>query len=369
MSIRIIGKAKDIRTGTFVVYVQANISTYLNLIGDDFDEFEIQRRRVQHKAYSRMRSDIVSGTLLPAITLSVKKDYIETFLNKINNDQELLKVMNAPGRVNILDGLQRTHILADIKKDGHIFDDGQTILLEYWLEGNVNNLIYRIIVLNSGQKPMSMRHQIELLFSTTKENLRESIPDIEIFTERDEARRTRAGKYALERLAISYYAFIMKSTEIDKENIIAQKIIEDSILEEGEEELGKKFSKFTGYLQKFYLMDKEIFRLYDAEACAWLGSENFMISFFAAISNFSIDEKRERRISEALDKLIADLGVANIGDDIFGYLNYKQAIVGLPSRRTNVGYATRKLLSTVFKEFFREAGEKSLSELWAVESI
>lgn len=369
MSITVISKTKDLRTGTNVIYCHADIETYLNIIGENFDEFEIQRKRVQHKAYGRMKQDIMAGTLLPTITLAVKKDNIPAILEDIQNNSRIEELLKTTGSVNILDGLQRTHILSDIRKEGHDFPEDQKILLEFWLEGNVNNLIYRIIVLNSGQKPMSMRHQIELLFSTTKENLKEKIPEIEIITERDEARRTKPGKYPLERLAISYYAYISKSTEIDKENIIAQKLIEENILEGGEEALGEKFQKYTNYLKKYYELDCEIYKTYGTDACTWFGSENVMISFFSAISDFSINDEREERVNKALNSLVGRLRQGKIEDDVIGYNNYQKSVQGLNSRKTNVGYATRKLLSTVFKEFYREEGEKSLSELWATEAI
>lgn len=369
MTFKVISQTKDIRTNTNIIYAHTDINSYLNIIGNNFDEFEIQRKRVQHKAYSRMKQDIIAGTSLPTITLAVKKEYIDELTKNIDNTTKLEELLSHPGCVNILDGLQRTHILSDIRNEGHAFPAEQKILLEFWLEEDIKNLIYRIIVLNSGQKPMSMRHQIELLFSTTKDNLKESIADLEIITERDEARRTRPGKYPLERLAVSYYAYISKSTEINKENLIAQKLIEDNILEGGEEALGEKFESFTYYLRLFTQIDTQIHRVYGADGCTWFGSENVMISFFSAISDFSISRNRETRVRSALNNLHTALFNAPATTDVVGLENYQTAIQGLPARKTNVGYATRKLIFTVFKEFFREEGEKPLSELWAVEAL
>ncbi|NYH47082.1 hypothetical protein [Xanthomonas arboricola] len=368
MSFKIIAQTKDIRTGTTVLYAQSSIGNYLSLVGSEFDEFEIQRKRVQHKAYGRMKEDIKAGTLLPTITLAVKKDFIADISRALSDPDQLENLLQTPGKVNILDGLQRTHILSDIKTEGHVFPDNQKVILEFWLEGDVKNLIYRIIVLNSGQKPMSMRHQIELLFSTTKENLKDRIPGLDIITERDEARRTRPEKFPLERLALSYYSFITKSTEIDKENIIAQKLVEDSVLEGGEQELGAKFDKYTKFLDLFSKLDREIHRVYSAEEFTWFGSENFMVSFFAAVADFSITEEREARVNQALAVLLSGLQGVQVNTDLLGYQSYKAAIQGVSSRKTNVGYATRKLLFSVLKEYFREEGEKPIAELWAIEA-
>src|SRR5688572_2623825 len=66
------GIIRDLRTKTYVLYAQASITDYLKLVGSDFDTFEIQRNRQKHRFYQRMKNDIQSGALLPAITLAVR---------------------------------------------------------------------------------------------------------------------------------------------------------------------------------------------------------------------------------------------------------------------------------------------------------
>ncbi len=368
MAFSVIANVRDVRTGSLVIYAQAGIEEYLSLIGPEFDEFHIQRKRVQHRGYGRMKEDIKAGTLLPTITLAVKANWVDQVNAAFERGEDLSQLLQSPGRVDILDGLQRTHLLSDLQDEGHRFDDGNKLILEFWLEREVKNLIYRIIVLNSGQKPMSMRHQIELLFSTTKDELKNRIPGIEIMVERDDERRTRPGKYPLERLAISYYAYITKSAEIDKENIIAQKLVEEGVLAGGEDELGRNFEKFTRILKKFVEIDQRVHARCPKEQFLWIGSDNVMISIFSAASDFSITDARESRMHAALDRLILDLAEAPEAQDVLGFAVFKNTIQGIPVRRTNVGYATRKLLFAAFKEYFRDEGEKPLADIWAAEA-
>lgn len=174
MTLTILGVTRDMRTTTPVVYAKMSIDTYLKIVGEDFENFSIQRRRETHKAYQRLKNDLKEGALLPAISLAAKPAGVaelipllaegETTGNWVKLQEKLL----AGGVVDILDGLQRTYILHDIKEEGHDFLEGQELLAEFWLEEDLKNLIYRIIVLNAGQKPMSMRHQIELLFMSLK---------------------------------------------------------------------------------------------------------------------------------------------------------------------------------------------------------
>ena len=44
-SLEIIGYTTDFRTNTNILYAQIKINEYLDLVGKDFDRFEIQRKK------------------------------------------------------------------------------------------------------------------------------------------------------------------------------------------------------------------------------------------------------------------------------------------------------------------------------------
>ncbi|MFM6122087.1 MAG: hypothetical protein ACKPEO_23555, partial [Sphaerospermopsis kisseleviana] len=139
MQVKIIGKAKDLRTNTDILYAQLSIQDYLDLVGDNFDDYEPQRKREKYKAYERMKVDIMNGALLPSITLAVKPELVSDILPIVQKDdrQELERALSKPGQVNILDGLQRTFILKDIAKEDFDFNSEQKLLVEFWLEGKL----------------------------------------------------------------------------------------------------------------------------------------------------------------------------------------------------------------------------------------
>ncbi|MGL5256125.1 MAG: hypothetical protein ACRC76_03720 [Proteocatella sp.] len=378
MAIKVIGLTKDFRTNTQVVYAQASINDYLILVGTNFDEFEIQRKRQKHKAYHRMSDDIKNGGLLPTITLAVKPDFVDELLGFIakNDTLELGNRLAYPERVNILDGLQRTFIIKDLKDAGVNFPPEQEVLLEFWLEKEVKHLIYRLIVLNAGQKPMSMRHQVELLFTTLREKLEGTIPNLKIYAEREGTRRSRAGKYPLDRMATAYQSFLSKSPEIERENIIARQLVEDSVFDFDEDKLGRQFEEFTLYLKLLTDIDNEAYKIYtelyhscndNVEWPNWIAQENVINSFFAAIGDFGSNNNRVERIHKALGSLLRGMQ-ENREDDPFGLKALHLILPGINSKKQNVGHATRKLLTAGFKEFFREEGEKSLAECWKTEA-
>lgn len=374
MTFKVIGNTKDLKSDTHVIYCQASPEKYLDIVGGDFGEFSIQRKRETHKAYKRLKEDIVEGALLPSITLSVKHHLVGNIINNLNDEKEIESLLSSNGVVDILDGLQRTYILNDLRESGVVFKENQTLLLEYWLEPNLSKLIYRMIVLNSGQKAMSMRHQIELLFMSLKETIAPEIPSIEIFTEKDTKRRTQPNKYHLSNIVSSYHAFITSSHESDKENLVAQKLIDEGSFDLSESELTAQFEEYISYLKKFVELDKMFWDIYSnvqpleeehninlGDAQIWFGSENVMMSLFSAIQQ-SLKNDKKSRVDEAIESLF--IRVRNGDKDPLGLVNFNNVKIGQFSKKANMGFITRKLIHTGFKEFIRECGETHLSNCW-----
>ncbi len=376
MSLKVRSILIDKRTNTPVVQAQIPIKDYMGLVGSDFDDFVIQRKRQKHKAYGRMKTDIKGGTLLPTITLAAKLDRAESLaeLAHKGNNKELEKRLSQPGQVHILDGLQRTYIIQDIINDNHEFQKDQMLTLEFWLEKEIKHLIYRLIVLNAGQKPMSMRHQIELLFVALKERL-ESDLNLEIFTEKDSSRRTTPRKYSLDRVASCYHCFLLKNPELTKDNIVANALIEDDILDSSEEELGCTYQDFKNAFALYAKLDSVADKKYPGRTgkdipsgVSWFGSENVMRAFFSAVAKFSSSTSRKKRVNNALARLVSDLDDSSPNDDILSLRELRKIENGFPTRKVNVGFATRKLISSGFREFFREEGEVALRDCWIAES-
>ncbi len=383
MALKILGITRDKRTDTPVLYARMPIQTYLEVVGEDFENFSIQRRREAHKAYQRLKADLIDGALLPSISLAAKPDGVPALIDILDKCEasgdwgELEAALAAGGAVDILDGLQRTYIMRDIRAEGHDFVDGQEILAEFWLEGDLKNLIYRIIVLNAGQKPMSMRHQIELLFMSLKSHLEAEIDGLIIYTERENTRRRRSKKFSLALIASGYHAFLSASAELKKDNIVATQMLEANALDASKEELGESFDEFVRYLRMLTEIDADVFRVYGGvaldgdddganipPATNWAADENVFVSYFAAIAQFGkVDERRER-IDKALGVLKAHLDDASVGDDPLSLEEFERLKAGANPRKSNVGVATRRLITNGFKEYFRESGALSFAECW-----
>jgi hypothetical protein len=250
-----------------------------------------------------------------------------------------------------------------------------------------------MIFLNAGQKAMSMRHQIELLFMSLKETISEEISDIEIFVEKDEARRSLPSKYSLGVIASAYQAFLTRSTEIDKNDLVSSALIKDTVMDASEEEHTEKFSKFIDFFKKIKSIDALAWNYYEGlydeprfrdlevskedhseserleylqlkvfkNSKTWLGSENVMLGVYSSIAQLS-NTGRESRVNTSLEKL--KLNFEQGGFDPLGLISYEQHRSEINPKKSNVGNATRKLLVNGFKEFFKDEGETPFPQCW-----
>ena len=270
-----------------------------------------------------------------------------------------------------MDGLQRTHIINDISSSSSgIFKVGQKILLEIWFESELENLIYRLIVLNAGQKPMSMRHQIDLLFMTIKDQLEEDIPGLEIYNEKDGTVRNKSKKIAFDKLVTAYYSFTLKTPEISREHIVTTRMEESSILDSDEVELASVFDEYKNYLKDYCDLDAEVFRIYSTNIINkgyknLLAEENFINSFFAVLAQYGETERGKKRIKSAIAKLKKDLKKAKASSDPLALFEYGKYRAKIDPKLYNIGFGTRKLITNSLKEYFREAGEIDFKICWS----
>lgn len=219
---------------------------------------------------------------------------------------------------------------------------------------------------------MSMRHQIELLFITMRETIVKQVPGLKVLEEKNEENRTNSKEFPFERLVTAYKSYLTKSPEADKDNIVAERMKEADMLESEEQFLSEPFIKFGEYLNIYCLLDEQIFRIYNGSEQNkyrnWFADANVIQSFFSALNKYSSNEKREETALKSIEKLIEKLKKCSTSDP----LNIKELNEILSnesvSKKYNVGFATRKLLSSGFAEYFSNEGELSLKECWLISS-
>jgi hypothetical protein len=371
MTLTIQGIARDLRCDTYVAYAQIPISEYLDLVGESFYRVEVQRKRQQHPAYARLKSDLAEGALIPAITLAADPQSVTSLLPFIEkNDLEgLAHALMTTHEVFILDGLQRTFILKDLKSEGHEFKSGQTIHVEIWLEKSVQNFIYRVLILNAGQKPMSARHQVKLIFMTIRSSLENEIMGLKILNQGQE--RSGPGEYSLDRMITAYLSFFMETPEISDDNLMGRGMIKEDLFNPTVSKIGEKFSHFKSCLQAYAEVDRRVQVVYEnsdwvvlPDANKLMGSGSMLSSFFAGAGRAFTGARLEDGVEKAVEKLLDLLSSKGKSADPMGLLDLDHELKEILPHRHNVGYETRMRMAAGFETYFLNRGEKTLSKCW-----
>lgn len=148
------------------VLIEINIEEYLNVARKIIKNNQFQRNRVKSSTsiYSLLRNDLKKLCTIPTIVLALKGD-----------DQSHDKACNPfddPDNLMILDGLQRTYSLIEVYEEFEQSDKEQferfknhLIRVEVYEGISRTGILYRMLTLNTGQTPMTKRHEIEILYS------------------------------------------------------------------------------------------------------------------------------------------------------------------------------------------------------------
>lgn len=109
----------------------------------------------------------------------------------------------------ILDGLQRTYSLIETYKNHKEYfdslDEKYNLRIEIYLSIDDTGILYRMLTLNTGQTPMSLRHQLEILFS---KYLGSEIENVNVIKDIDDASVKNISDYKFSDLIEGYNSFI-----------------------------------------------------------------------------------------------------------------------------------------------------------------
>jgi len=209
------------------------------------DKLDIQRKLQDTRFYRRLEHDLVKGCIMPPLTLAFIVDplqSIEDFEKYINSNID---------DAFVLDGIQRLNTLyRTYRNSKEDLDLSRPLFLNIIICSSMDNLLYRMITLNNGQKAMTARHQIEIL---TNNIYRFNDMPVDIQTEKERKKRTIKGAFNRADIVKAYIAFLSNSTNIDNQKIIEEKLdelIADKILNSNIPEDGLEFSQVIALIDR-----------------------------------------------------------------------------------------------------------------------
>lgn len=376
----------DERIDCYSVLLNIKICEYLDIVNKAYENsggLEGQRDSLKTSTAIRIRKrmidDLEHGTILPPIVLGVVVAD-ETFNTISSKNEESFKreIHSQPSEnISIIDGMQRTTAMTElIGQDVDIHH--REIRIEYWIAKNTNSLIYRMLVLNTGQVPWDLRRQIEVVFRSMIQEIRSKVSSIDVLSLEDRKRRSCAGQFQASQLVELFLVFGARKEKIDTKEKLADEFTRlDFIEATGDDEFNNIFYDAIDYLGKFDLVFDKYKNEEDITTRFKSGKDLFTshparIGFITAISlgvfgrpgmDYSSEEKRKRwnDIKNNAKALLDRLQGMN-GEEVGDFLKLK-TLNELITQKTSskVGDYEREFFLKAFKVLIEE--KFSLSDM------
>ncbi len=279
------------------------------------DKLDIQRKIQDAKFYRRLEKDMTKGCILPPLTLAFIVDSSKLDPTIVRYENYINRNISS---AFVLDGIQRLNTLARTNKNNPNLDLKQPLFLNILFCDSMDNLLYRMITLNNGQKPMTARHQIEILAGNIY-NFNDS--PVAIQTEKERGKRSIRGSFNRADVIKAYIAFLSNTTNIDNQKIIEEKmdeLIAEKILDSNITDDNLEFSEILNVIEKFSE---------DPDLLNWFkNNENNMIGFAVGI----------RKSFENIKSLSTDefKKAVTLFEDVFRSFNVSKIKVGQQRRKT-----------------------------------
>jgi hypothetical protein len=236
------------------------IEQYLHLAERIYEQsggIEGQRSALKTKSAQQIRkrmvSDIGAGAVLPPIVLGVVASLNEIKdLSSMNDVNQILAWFQSKDEntVSIIDGMQRTTAILEAKVI-HPQISTNPVRIEIWVSCSIQNLIYRMLVLNTGQIPWDIKRQLTTIYKPIINHIKNEVDDIAVIGLDEGNRRVQSGQFNGGKLIEYFLAFTSRKTNID----IKDKIAED-FARMAATEATSKYEFLDDFIQMLNLMVK-----------------------------------------------------------------------------------------------------------------
>ena len=346
--------------------VEMTIEEYEELVKDIISKNEFQRKRVRSSktVYALLKEDLLKQCIIPPIVLALTNDV------HFSNDNEALfqsELIASRDHLVILDGLQRTHTIFDLLSDIRTKNDEsvlETLLatklrIEIYVGLNRLGILYRMLTLNTGQTPMSLRQQIEMLYL---DYLNKDIDGVELIRESQGRIASGTSQYNFKDVIEGFNAYLDRDElPIDKANILENiNSLEKLSKENQNSELFEKYlSSLYVLINKFVELcdDSEISKDYIDDNGSPFGKNATQIfkkpqaiSGFGAAIGKLIDFEALTGIDE-VKTIINDMNIDS-GNDFLEDIN--DSLLWLKNNSKKIGNAQRSFFTFFFRDLLNK---------------
>lgn len=244
--------------------LEISINDYLGLAKKIYKNNEFQRKRVRSSksVYSLLKSDIRNGCVIPPVVLAYRRS-----AGKLESDVKKAIFEDCDAFV-LLDGLQRSITLMELEAElsGEELSDflSRNIRCEIFEGINKIGILYRMLTLNAGQTPMSVRHQIEIMYH---DYLDAPVEGVVLLREVDASRARQSNYYNFKEIMDGFNAYLERSEyPLDRGDILdnissLENLAKENQMRDVFSDFVKSWNRFVGKVEAFDI----VFPRYDDE--------------------------------------------------------------------------------------------------------
>jgi len=362
MTFKIIDIQRDEGLDCYSILTVVSISSFMQFINPvhkDKGNIEEQRGVLSTSSAKIIRNqmveDLKGGGILPPIVLgSIYKSTINE-----KNFSEIILQKSERNEISILDGMQRVQALKDATNQREI---DHNLRVEFWFASDEAALLYRMLVLNSGQIPWSLEKQLEVVFKPVLKKLEQSIQE-----QRINQSDSLWNNFDILEL---FLAFTSRKVRIDKKQQLAEYHSALDIMSLIRDRSGEIIHKFESILR----IMMEINKLFEEIENPYIfNNQTTRIGFVVACAEriFGLlgnnDEKDHLKVRDnfsyaisKLEKIKYQVQLKDIGKkiDFLGLDLLKETLHSIPKEKH------RQAFLNGFKVLFSESEINSLSVCW-----
>lgn len=353
---------EDKKVSAKSVLIEISIRDYLDLAKKIYKKNNLQRRRVRSSrtVYSLLKADMIHGCVIPPVVLAYTKP-----AGTLETDLHAAFTGDSDNFV-LLDGLQRSLTLMDIEAELSAQPEINTEFLnrpmrcEIYEGINKIGILYRMLTLNTGQTPMSVRHQIEIMY---QDYLDVPIEGITLVREVDARRARQPNCYNFRDVIEGLNSYLERSeSPLDRGDILDNiSSLENLAKENDNHDVFKDFltawNRFISKITELDLRHPSVAPADDAteetDTKVWGSTGTQIFKRAQAISGFgaAIGMLRDEDGITTFNSLdIAKITVGASNEDFI--LTFNELINSLTTRAKRIGNAQRLFFRQYFKMLF-----------------
>ena len=365
----------SIQVGEFLRLVQAAYESQGAIEG----QRDVVRTATATRIRKRMASDLKAGAIIPPIVLGAVAPPSKIAKGDWSTKSVTRLIDSLRTKLSVIDGMQRTTVLLEGKEALA----GKHVRVELWLAPSTENLVYRMLILNTGQIPWNLRRQLEVVHRSLIEEIRDNLKgELQIYKADDRSRRTVAGEFQGNDVVEMYLAFNLRKPHVDKETVLADQFSKLDLIEAVSRPAGLK--DFVDAMRVLVELDRMFAKATDKQTGDKFRSGRNVFDkvsacagFMAAYSQFVTgkvgldrDDTEQQQQSKKLKKNCEALikkHERDTSDEIHEFLALDTLEEVSQKRGTSlsIGEQERELFLTAFKLLFEEgANLNNMEPCW-----